>query len=352
MAMLNGDESLTQTLKCLFTDIIQRKSYVTGGIGSSHYGERFSVPYDLPPFQAYNETCASIALALFCDKMFQLTGEAVYADYWERVVYNGVLCGTSLNGDEFFYVNPLEMSMDKVHDNASSFFPELFPITQRVKVFECSCCPPNLCRFIERIPSFIFYGAQKQLTVAQYADATLQSELADVTMQANFPYDGKVRIAVNSHGQPITLRLRKPSWCEKTFANEKDGYLLYEGIFAGETISVDFAPTLRKVYPHPYVTDVQGKVCLTYGPLVLCAESIDNPHLRSVCVGDLSQASVQIQYGTPSVLTASLPTTYKCPTATLYAYHKPTVNDTVLTLIPYFAWANRGETDMKVWFPE
>ena len=352
MALINRDEALIQTLKQLFVDISQRKSYVTGGVGSSHYGERFSVPYDLPPFQAYNETCASIALALFCDKMFQLTGDPIYADQWERVVYNGVLCGTSLNGDEFFYVNPLEISVDKIKDNASSFFPEQFPISQRVKVFECSCCPPNICRFIERIPSFIFYGAENQLTVAQYADATLQSDVADVIMRAKFPYDGKVTISVNSHGQPITLRLRKPSWCEKTFANEQDGYLLYNGVFADETISVDFLPSLRKVYPHPYITDVQGKVCLTYGPLVLCAESIDNPHLRSVGVGDLSQANVCIAYGSPSVLTADLPTTYQCPATALYAYHKSKTDKTVLRLIPYFAWANRGESDMKVWFPE
>lgn len=352
MAIINRDEPLIQTLKCLFTDMVQQKSYVTGGVGSSHYGERFSVPYDLPPFQAYNETCAGIAFALFCDKMFQLTGESVYADQWERVFYNGVLCGTSLSGDEFFYVNPLEMSVDKVHDNASSCAPEQFPITQRVKVFECSCCPPNVCRFIERIPSFIFYGAEKQLTIAQYTNATLQSELADVTMRANFPYDGKVSISINSHGERVTLRLRKPYWCEKTFSNEKDGYLLYEGIFENETITVDFAPTLRKVYPHPYVSETQGKVCLSFGPLVLCAESIDNPHLRSVCVGDLTQATVDIQNGSPSVLTATLPTVYKHPATTLYAYHKPALENTVLTLIPYFAWANRGEFDMKVWFPE
>lgn len=352
MAMMNRDEALTQTLKSLFIDITQRKAYITGGVGSSHYGERFSVPYDLPPFQAYNETCASIAFALFCDKMFELTGEAVYADQWERVFYNGILCGMSLRGDEFFYVNPLEVAVDKIQDNAQSFFPEQFPIFRRVKVFECSCCPPNICRFIERIPSFIFYGEEKQLTVAQYASVTLQSELADVQMQSNFPYDGKVRISVNSHGQSITIRLRKPSWCEKEFDNEKEGYLLYNGVFAGETITVDFAPTLRKVYPHPYVTDVQGKVCLTYGPLVLCAESIDNPHLRSVCVGDLAQANVRVEYGALSVLTVTLPTTYKNPATALYTYHKPTTENTVLTFIPYFAWANREESDMKVWFPE
>ena len=153
--------------------------------------------------------------------MFLLTGEAVYADQWERVFYNGILCGTSLRGDEFFYVNPLEVSVDKIKDNAQSFFPEQFPISRRVKVFECSCCPPNICRFIERIPSFIFYGEEKQLTVAQYASANLQSDLADVKMQANMPYDGKVDISVDSHGQPITIKLRKPSWCEKTFDNKK-----------------------------------------------------------------------------------------------------------------------------------
>jgi DUF1680 family protein len=165
MAIINHDQSLTDTLKTLFADITQRKAYITGGVGSSHYGERFTFPYDLPPFQAYNETCASIAFALFCDKMFLLTGEAVYADQWERVFYNGILCGTSLRGD-------------------------------------------------------------------------------------------------------------------------------------------------------------------------------------------LSQANVRVQYTSPSVLTAHLPTTYKNPATALYAYHKPTVENTVLTLIPYFAWANREEADMKVWFPE
>lgn len=358
MAILTKEPEMIQAVKALYQDIVTHKMYITGGVGSSHYGEQFTSPYSLPNYTAYCETCAAISLVFFADKMFQLTGEKQYADVIERAMYNGVISGLSLSGDEFFYVNPLEMQVErsKFH-HSGKILPwanENAPITKRVKVFSCSCCPPNVCRFLEEIPQYVWYAEEENavLTLAQHFSSTLESDFVKANVCANLPYDGKVCITLDSFGKPLTLRVRKPEWCDVTFPNEQDGYLIYQGAFNGEEIVIDFKPTLKQVYANPLAPELSGKTALTYGPIVLCAEGADNDfNLFAVGIGDIAKATVTPLPDSPYALRVTLPVVYEQPMDTLYTYQKSAPCEKILTMIPYFAWANREENDMRVWFP-
>lgn len=358
LAQITGEEEMKNAVKTLVQDVIERKMYVTGGTGSSHYGERFTAPYDLHNFTSYSETCASIALAFLCDKMLRLTGEKIYGDVFERVLYNGVLTGVSLSGEEFFYVNPLEMQLNRVraHNNPllEGWTRERVPITQRVKVFDCSCCPPNICRFFEELPKYVWYANEESqtLTLSQFISCDLTSDFADAQLLSDMPYSGKLRFKIHSHGKNITLRIRKPEWCAQTYDNEKDGYLIYQGIFNGEEREIEFTTQLRKIYANPLVAENAGKTALAYGPIILCAEGADNDfNVFGVSVGDVGKATVAPLRHSPYALNVTLPVSYREPSTHLYTYDYGDETEKTLTLIPYFAWANRDENDMRVWFP-
>lgn len=357
MAILTGDEKMIAAVRALFDDIVEKKMYVTGGVGSTHCGEQFTVPYALPSYTAYAETCASIALVFFADKMLQLTGEKKYGDVLERALYNGVIAGVSLDGSEFFYVNPLEMQLSRSrfieNGHLMPWSRESLPITKRVKVFYCSCCPPNICRFLEEIPQYVWYADEQNatLTLSQHLSCALTSDFATAEVVSNIPYGGKVTIKLSSHGKKITLRVRKPEWCDLSFPNEKDGYLLYEGIFDNEEISLDFQPKLKQIYGNPLAADLSGKTALSYGPFVLCAEGTDNPfNLFGVSIGDISAAQITPMPDSPYALRVTLPVAYE-ERNSLYSYEKNALTEKTLTMIPYFAWANREANDMRVWFP-
>lgn len=349
MARIDRDGKLSETVKKLYEDIVGKRMYVTGGVGSVYEGERFANDYFLPNDRAYSETCASIALAMFCDGMIRLTGDKKYADTLERAFYNCVLAGVSLSGDSFFYVNPLEVRVEEIRYNAAcaNRMPE--PEAERLGDFFCSCCPPNVLRAIERFPSYAFYREGRVLAIEQYINADLDSEFARVNMRTDFPYGGKVRICVDSRGKEITVKIRVPDWCDKAFSEEKDGYLVYEGVFDNESLEIDFAPKLKKIYANPQVDADFGKVCFAYGPLILCAESVDNETVLGVAVGDISDA--EIRDGGEYVVKVKVPAV-RFSADSLYSYSEPKKKRFQLELIPYFAHANRGAADMKVWFSE
>ena len=353
-AYLTGDSQLLDACEKLFDDIVQKKMYITGGTGSSYTGERFTSPYDLPNDRAYAETCASIALVFFAHQMFRLTGKVKYAHVLERALYNGVSSGVSLDGTAFFYTNPLEVSKDRLLYNTSlPAFREPAPLLQRVRVFSCSCCPPNICRFFEEINSYIWYANEEknELVLSQYISSNLTSPVANVTLDSGLPTDGKLKITLDSHGKKITLKVRKPEWCKKTFANEKDEYLIFTGVFNGQTIEIEFPLVLRKVYANPLVQANAGKVALSYGPLVLCAEGIDNAFsLQTAHIGSIENATLLKNEDSRYAISAKIPVSVSVPTDKLYTITQPKTKKETLTLIPYFAWANRGETDMQIWF--
>ena len=356
-AKLNGDEELKEATKALFEDVYKRKSYITGGIGSAFPGEKFTVDYDLPNFKAYSETCAAFALLLFCDGMMKLDGKAVYGHLFERALYNALLAGISLDGEGFFYVNPLEMQKKKAAFNlykTVGWQHDPVPLLTRAKTFNCPCCPPNLCRFFETLPQYIWYADKEksELILSQHISSKIENAFVKAEVVSEMPYGGKVRVKVNSYGKEITLKVRVPEWCDKPFDNERDGYLVYEGVFGGEEIKLDFPMTLKRVYANPLVEEDAEKVAFRYGPLILCAEEADNGALVAVRVKKEGNGGVEIAPNAPYILTAWVDGYGYEWTENLYLSQKPQAVEKTIKLIPYFAWANREEGDMKVWFNE
>lgn len=350
LALIDGDAELKAVVEDIFNDIVNKKQYITGGLGSAHEGERFTYAYDLPNLTAYSETCASIAMAFFSAKMLELTGKAVYGDAFERVLYNGILSGVSLGGNEFFYVNPLEMDIEKVLYNDKVPWKQAMPIPQRVKLFECSCCPPNLCRFFGELPQYIYFEGDSEIIVSQYITSEFDGKTAKIRMVSDMPYSGKVSLTVNSRGKRIKLKLRVPYWSNADFGHTFEGYSIFEGVFDDRVISFDLGVKVRKVYANPHVKVDCNKVAFTYGPLVLCAERADNDFdLFAVSVKDTAAPMTEPR-NNDFIVRVKVPVEVSESTDTLYNFTKPVKVKKILELLPYHAWANRGENDMKVWF--
>lgn len=358
MARISGDEGMANAVRKLFDDVYNRKMYITGGIGSSYPGEKFTVPYDLPNFTAFSETCAAFAFLLFCDRMIKLDGKAIYGHVFERILYNAMPAGTSLKGDEFFYVNPLEAQKEKAIFNvfgSKGWQHDFAPILKRAKMYNCPCCPPNVCRFYETLAQYVWYVDEQTatLTLSQYITSELSSEFADVKLCSDMPYSGKIKLKINSHGKKITLRIRVPEWCEKKFENVVDDYIVITKVFDDEELEFDFPMTAKRVYCNPMTYANAGRVAFTYGPFVLCAEGTDNPYefalLRAKKDGEIK---VTVHRDSPFVLCAELDAAICEPSKGLYISSPTQSKDVTIQLIPYFAWANREENDMAIWLPE
>ena len=209
LAAQYDDAGLAAACRALFENITQKRMYITGGVGSSRHGEAFTVDYDLPNETAYSETCAAIGLALFCRRMSALEPDGRYADAAERAVYNGLLSGVSQDGGAFFYENPLEIHPALRGRDSSVRNGEHFPITRRQRVFGCSCCPPNLTRFIASFADFLFTQDGNTLYVHHYADARTEQ----IEMRTEYPREGRVALRLRGMaGRRAALRI--PGWCE------------------------------------------------------------------------------------------------------------------------------------------
>lgn len=334
------DKDYLPALEKIYDNISRKREYVTGGIGNRAENEGFSFDYDLDNFSAYSETCAAIGYAFFCHRMFKLTGDVKYADKLEKLIYNAAIASVSLDGKSFFYVNPLEMNIGKLKYNDTLEVKDNLPIAERMEVFGCSCCPPNVLRFIEQLPEFIFYK-NDGVTVAQPITSSLKSDVADIEIYSELPYGGKVRISVDAHGREAPLRVRVPEWCREDYGCD---FLRYD-VKGKSVIELDFTPRLKTVYANPSVRDAAGKVAFTYGPLVLCAEGKDNDRLFDI--RPRFDGNYEIDKG--SIFTVSIPAV-RLDAKDLYSYNPPCETPCRLKLIPYFAWANRGANDMRVWF--
>ena len=353
VALSDGDTQLKDALIRVSENIMNKRMYITGGTGSAYEGEKFTSDYDLPNKTAYSETCASIALAFFSDRMFRLTKDKKYEDLFERVLYNGVLAGVSLDGSSFFYTNPLEINANSIKYNenyANRRFRQVLPIIKRVEVFDCSCCPPNICRFFADLAEYIWQYEDDTFYLSQYITSSLKTDKAEISVVSDFPYSAKIKLTVNSLGNNITLKLRKPEWCKKNFKNQKDGFIVYNGVFKDKVIELDFGMQFTKIYANPKVNEDLKKVAFSYGPIVFCAEGCDNKKLFGTFIpsGDLSPI---VKKNKDTVLKAVINAKYFKPTENLYSDKQPKVSKTTLTLIPYFTWANRTISDMKIWFP-
>lgn len=343
LAAETGDEALLFACRQLYTDLVDRKMYITGGLGSTCHGEAFTIPYDLPNDQAYTETCASIAMIFFAHRMNQIERDAKYADTIEKELYNGMLSGISLSGDAFFYENPLEIHLDNYKKQGGRY-----PITRRQKVFGCSCCPPNLNRVLSSLGQYFYGWEDGKVWVNQFGDSVFENGQMKVTQTTGYPVDGK--IVLQAEGTE-TVYVRIPAWCRRFTANR--AYLMDKGyaVFAGDgEIIVEFVmePTLMQSATGVYKN--LDKAALQYGPLIYCAEGIDNG-------GDVH--SLYFDTRSPN-WKMEVCETCGCPRFTGHGFRRidpadglyyplaESFAETEITMIPYHVFANREETNMLV----
>ncbi len=347
LAAQTGDAELHRACKRLWDDIVLRKMYVTGGLGSTSIGEAFTNSYDLPNDTAYTETCAGIGLMLFANAMLELENDAQYADIVERVLYNGVLSGMSLDGRSFFYENPLEINLSEhvqLHHGKRRF-----PITERLECFDCSCCPPNLNRLLASLGNYVYGANGDTLYVNQYVSSSLKCGGVQAEMITDYPTCGTVRITASGVSK---IAFRIPFWCTSYTLNKpytvQNGYAVVDN--DGSETVLELEIKVRAVWADPRVLRDAGCICLMRGPVVYCAEGVDNAHpLHSYRVAP--DAAVTEEYNaTFGLVTLTAEAEYLAPfSGTLYASAPPTAERAALKLIPYSCFANRGQTDMLVW---
>ena len=358
LALRENDEGLRNACDKLFRNITGRKMYITGGIGSTSNCEEFEEDFRLPNDTAYCETCAALALALFARRLEKIDADARYADTVERIIYNGFLSGLSLDGKSFFYENAQEIDLEKrkivrgaLHENRNTHFP----ITQRVEVFGCSCCPPNVTRFISSIGDFVYNYDDGTVYVNQYMDSTADIDGLKIVQKTNYPYDGRVALTITGGNRRLALRI--PSWCRMwtltlngtvVTAEPVKGYVFVDMADGDETL-LDMRLDVKVVHADPRVAADRGMRAVTYGPFVMCIEGVDNGgSLTDVkLVGNTGTVGFDESLGLPCVYFPAV----RGETDGLYS---DTTRSTRFTakMIPYFAFANRGECDMRIWVEE
>ena len=344
-----GDETLIAACKKLWADVTERKMYITGGLGSTYIGEAFTTPFDLPADQAYTETCAGIALCFFGNGMLALDNNAVYADVIERTLYNGVASGLSVSGDQFFYENPLEVNLSERF--ASVWGARRFPAHRRVACFACSCCPPNVNRLLASIGGYVYGREGDTLFVNQFAASEMTDGDMTAAIETAYPNDGTVTVTAKGAAK---LAIRIPAWCDsfklnKDYTMEK-GYAVVEN--DGTPVTVTFDLTPRRVWADPRVLRTAGQAAVMKGPVVYCAEGLDNGestlHNYILPADFTATEEANAEYGLP---TLTVPCVKRVTDGdSLYRNAAPKTEKATLKLIPYYTFANRDETDMRVWF--
>jgi hypothetical protein len=350
-----GDGELLAACQRLWEDLCLKKMYITGGIGPARHNEGFTTAYDLPNETAYAETCAAIGLVLWNHRLLQLDCDSRYGDVMERALYNGALSGISLDGERFFYVNPL--ASGGAH--------------HRQDWFDCACCPPNIARLLASFGTYIYSQGEDGLAVHLYVQGETQAELRDGTrvllrQQTRYPWEGAVRLTVDS--QPpaeFSLRLRIPGWCRKyaLSVNGKRVQPLIEKGYAclgrawspGDMVELALDMPVERMLAHPSVTHDAGRVALQRGPLVYCVEGVDHPvSVHELALSDAAQLQCNFD---PDLLGGIVviegEATAADPSAWRNALYLPA--DEVarfpvrMRAIPYYAWDNRDPGEMAVW---
>ena len=361
------DEKMKQACKTLWENITTKRMYITGGIGSSGLLERFTVDYDLPNDRMYCESCASIGLMMFGQRMNQLTRDASYYDVVERALCNTVLAGISAKGDRYFYVNPLEVWPDNC--KASTSMSHVKPVRQ--EWFSCACCPPNIARTLASVGQYIYSEDDKSIYINQFISSNLQTTLAgsDIAIGLNSSYmkDGCVRITVSSSSaHPFTVRVRIPSFLKNPafLLNDADISPVIENGYAVLAVSREGEQTFTlrgTVEPEFFAANDQvradiGKVALMYGPYVYCLEEADNgKNLANVFVQPQADAerkpSMQGMPGDLPTLGLHGQRLTRTTEQSSALYSTPSFEkaDAALTAIPYCLWCNREPGEMMVW---
>lgn len=365
VAKLTNDEALWEACKTLWNSVVREKMYITGGIGGTHIGESFSFPFDLPNDTAYAETCASIALIFWARRMLEKEVNGAYADVMEQALYNTVLSGMALDGKSFYYVNPLEVLPEACHKDERKFHVK--PVRQ--KWFGCACCPPNLARLISSVPSYAYTENEDTLFMHLHMAGEITKSVGNQTavfqVKSAFPWKGNVKVTyAGKEALEMTLAVRIPGWCEQYQVSGtepfesviKDGYLYLKGLWrSGMEVQFDFSIIPRFYQADERVRENIGKAALMAGPVVYCAEEADNGknlHLYKIDPqAEILRDTVEIGGETFPAYRVKAKKQLETGNETgLYKRFQPvSYEETELKLIPYYAWANRGENEMMVW---
>lgn len=333
VAALKQDSGYIAALDRLWDDVVLRNMYITGGIGSSRHNEGFTEDYDLPNLDAYCETCASVGMVFWNQRMHQFTGDAKYIDVLERSMYNGALAGISLAGDRFFYVNPLESKGDH----------------HRQAWYGCACCPSQISRFLPSIGNYIYGVSGRAIWVNLFIGGTarMTAGTAEITLtqKTNYPWDGKIKLTISTPA-PLDkeIRIRIPGWCkhyaltvngQPAKAAVEKGYAAVKRTWkSGDELQLALQMPVEMVAADPLVKQDVGKRAIQRGPLVYCLEETDNPKNFD-----------QLQIGPhTSFVTRFDPALLNGVTAIDAVTGHQKIN-----LIPYYAWDNREAGKMKVW---
>lgn len=350
IAYYYDDKELFAAAERCFENIVNKRMYITGATGSTCHGESFTIDYDLPNRDAYAETCASIALCMFANRMIKLNPDGKYADAVERALYNGVLSGVSMDGKSFFYENPLTIDPDFNNVNTCTDGGKRFPITQRKEVFDCSCCPPNVIRLIADIGDYMYSYSDDTVFVHQYINSETSQDGINIKQETKYPANGDVIITVNAKTQK-QLAFRVPYWCKNFTVNKaykiEKGYA-YVDISGEEKIIISFDMTPKFIKANKRVHDNAGRVALMRGPVVYCLEGKDNgKDLECVRVDINSSFKLSdCEFILPALETVG----YQEKESDMLYFEATDEYDKIpLKFIPYYAYANRGETELLVW---
>lgn len=350
LAAESDDGDLWAAMERLWENMTTKRLYVTGGIGPEHEHEGFTEDYDLPNETAYAETCAAIGSILWNQRLLKYTGEAIYADFIEKTLYNAMLAGVGLDGERFFYVNPLASSGDH----------------HRKGWFTCACCPPNAARLLASLGRYLYSKRDGELYVNQYVGSTLSTVVDGVTVELDqesaLPWGGEVTIDIETTGAlPVNVRI--PDWCDgatvavdgETVEYDGAGFVRLDREWNGETIEIELDQSVDLVAAHPKVEADIGRVAVVRPPLVYCAEEVDNDHpLHQYAIPSDADMTVDhrpdLLNGITVVETEAEVPDLEGWEGTLYRPIEETDTEFGhLELVPYYAWDNRKAGAMRVW---
>lgn len=360
LARQTGDKELLEVSKTLFRDIVDTKLGITGGVGAQIWGEAYGPAYRISSRESYNETCAAISLAMFAGELQRQEADSRYADVIERILFNGMLSGISLSGDGFFYENALEIDL-RDFDLSTRAFEPMNPAQhhnrgllhsrrlQRAKVFTCSCCPPNISRMLASITRYMYSVEADTIYCHQFAASeaslTLLGQTATLKLETNYPCDGK--LTYTYHGPDTKLAIRIPDWCSEYSGKTEQGYAHFP-VQDGSVLELELPMEIHFIEADPRVSETAGKFAVTRGPIVYCMEGIDNgSNLWDITLSESGNITLlDSDYGVPALELAA----FRRPAVkALYQQKRNAQIPCTAKLIPYFAFANRGITDMQIW---
>lgn len=360
VARYTGDKDLLAACHRFWNDLVKRQMYITGNIGSTTSGEALTYDYDLPNDTMYGETCASVGMAFFARQMLNLDAKGEYADVLEKELFNGALSGMSLDGKHFFYVNPLEAD-----PTASKLNPgKSHVLTHRADWFGCACCPANLARLITSVDQYLYTVKEHTILSHQFISnqASFDNGVA-ITQTNNFPWSGEIHYAVKDPDQvAFKLGLRIPAWSpnfgltvngQQQTVDVVDGFI-YLNVSADTTIELSLDMAVKFMRANNRVSADFGKVAIQRGPIVYAAEAADNPvplagYEVSPKDATTYQFDAHLLNGVGTISIAAQRAVPDDPDQPLYSTNDGNRQPAALKLIPYYAWANREEGQMRVW---